>query len=226
MASAVGLAAAGNPPKESIAGKFGHWFAIYGAYLFLAGWSYLDYYFKVFGIDSRFLDIGFNDIVATGFAVLFGTGKWLSLIYLGILTVSLVMEIFIEEKSRARDMAAATLLVFLFIPTYLSSREAGREQANTDRGKGTKLATIEFNEKACSYRGKLLYVKGELLYVHDLKDITGDDAKKKTESQKLRKERCPIELDSEPSPVPQLWLVRASDLSDVRVIHFEQEAKP
>ena len=47
--------------SESIATRFEYWFAIYAVYLFLAGWTYLDYYFAVFGASVGWLEFGLND---------------------------------------------------------------------------------------------------------------------------------------------------------------------
>jgi hypothetical protein len=53
--------------KDSLASKFGHWTALYAAYSFLAGRSYLKYYFGVFGVDTGWLDLGSNDTMEWGF---------------------------------------------------------------------------------------------------------------------------------------------------------------
>jgi len=86
--------------KEGLSAKFGHWTALYAAYLFLAGWAYLRHYFEVFGVDTGWLDIGLSDTIAQGFSVLFGRGWPLSLVYLVIFLLSLALEVFWVNRSR------------------------------------------------------------------------------------------------------------------------------
>src|ERR1700682_1667142 len=80
--------------KESLSSKFPRWTALYAAFLFLAGWSYLRNYFRVFGIDVGWLELGVNETVAQGFSTLFGSGIWLSAAYLVIVLLSLLFEVF------------------------------------------------------------------------------------------------------------------------------------
>jgi hypothetical protein len=215
------LAAASPVESKALSEKFAHWIALYGAYLFLAGWSYLDYYLEVFGINSRWLELGANDTIARGFTVLFGVGAWLSGIYIAVLVISLVVEVFLKKRNRVVEAVAAMCLVLFLIPTFFVAKKAGIDQANTDRGAKTTLPTITFVQKLCAYRGKLVYVKGELFYIYNLANLPGGTIADKARS-------CPIDLDggADSAAVPQLWLVRGNDLSDVRIIHYEKEAKP
>ncbi len=210
---------AAPPESKAFSEKLAHWIALYAAYLFLAGWTYIDYYFGVFGINSRWLELGLNDTIARGFTVLFSSGAWLSFIYVCVLVVSLVVEIFLTKNSRAISALASIALVLLFIPTYCVARKAGIEQANTDRSAKTTLPTITFMQKLCAYRGKLVYVKTDLFYIYNLANLSGGSSPDKTHP-------CPIDIDGGSTSVPQLWLVRASDLADMRIVQYEKEAKP
>lgn len=202
--------------NESLSSKFAHWTALYAAYLFLAGWAYLRYYFAVFGVNAGWLDLGFNDTVAEGFTVLFGAGKCLSIVYLFIFIVSLVLEVFCVKQSRKINAVVASILVLLFPVIFEIARYAGISQANKDRGDKTSLPTITFVADQCSYRGKVVYLKAEAFYIFRLEYLVEP---KKTVV-------CPFDLTGVSPDVPQLWLVRSSDLKDVRVIHYQKETKP
>lgn len=218
--------------EEGLSTKFGHWTALYAAYLFLAGWAYLRHYFEVFGVDTGWLDFGLNDTIAQGFSVLFGTGWPLSLIYLVIFILSLALEVFWVNNSRKVNAGAACFLVLLFPVTFWVARCAGVKQANTDRGDKTSLPTITFAAGSCGYRGKAVYVKGESLYIYNLAylgmDIGSTKAvPKSTNPPPVKPIACPFDLgESSEVKVPELWLMRSGDLKDVRIVHYEKEAKP
>jgi hypothetical protein len=201
--------------KDGLATKLGHWTALYAAYLFLAGWAYLRSYFGVFGIDTGWLDLGLNDTVAHGFTVLFGTGAALSFVYLTILLLSFGIEVFFVKRGRGVDLGVVFCLVAIFPVTFWLARAAGINQARIDRGDKTSLPTIDFVAGACTYKGKLVYVKGEAFYVHEMTYLV----------QPKGPESCPFNLDGVSPTVPQLWLVRSGDLKDVRVIHYAKETK-
>jgi hypothetical protein len=197
-----------------LAARFAHWLALYGAYLFVAGWTYLDHYFRVFGISPRWLELGVDDTVARGFAVLFGAGEALTWIYLTALAIAILIEYFFPARSRSINTAAAIALVLLFVPTYLVSRRAGISAANIDRSDKTTLPTVTFAQQSCSYMGKLVYLRNDTLFVSTLQQ-TGPASTGP----------CPIDRPADAGGVPQLWLLRSTDLQDVRVIHYDREAK-
>lgn len=211
---ATATVAMDSADKEELSAKFGHWMALYTAFLFLAGFSYLKYYFRVFGVDTGWLEFGFNDTLASGFSVLFGSGALLSLVYLGVFLLTLICEVFYERRSRIVDALVPVLLVLLFPVTYQVARCAGIQRANNDRGSTTLLPTIAFTAGRCDYSGKLVYIKGDQFYVAGLAYLPSS----------AKQTSCPFDL-TDASKVPQLWLLRSSDLNDVRVIHYEKEAK-
>ena len=110
----------------------------------------------------------------------------------------------------------AVALIVMLVPTYLVSRTAGVQAANRDRSGATRLATITFTQGHCDYRGKLVDLKSELLFVYNLAKVTGPISPDKP---------CPIEPLAE-SKVPPLWLIRSDAVSDARIIHYAQEAIP
>jgi hypothetical protein len=147
---------------------------------------------------------------------LFGKGWELSLVYIVIFILFLVIEVLLPVRSRKIDAAFTCVLVLFFPVTFWVARCAGVSQANKDRGEKTSLPTVTFTADACGYGGKVVYVKGDSLYVYNLAYF-GEPAKPAT---------CPFVVGSQPSIVPQLWLLRSGDLKDVRVVHYEKEAKP
>jgi hypothetical protein len=189
--------------------------ALYAVYLFLAGWAYLRYYFRVFGIDTGWLGVGFNDTVADGFSVLFGPGVYLSLIYLVVFLATVVVDLWTKLKRSAQTIVAI-LLVMLFPMTFYAARRAGIEQANIDRGDRTSLPTIAFTAGGCDYRGKLVYIQSESLYLYNLTYSVNPP----------KNASCPFDLAGTTPAVPMLWIVRLSDLKDVTVLHYQKEAKP
>ncbi|MGO8807954.1 MAG: hypothetical protein ACLQJF_00665 [Candidatus Sulfotelmatobacter sp.] len=202
--------------REGLSAKFGHWTALYAAYLFLAGWAYLRHYFGVFGVDTGWLDLGLNDTIAQGFSVLFGRGWPLSLVYFLIFLLSLVLEVFCVNRSRKVDVGVACGLVLFFPVTFWVAGCAGISRANRDRGDKTSLPTITFAAGPCGYLGKVVYVKGEALYIYNLAYLEAP----------AKSIVCPFDLNDLSSKVPQLWLMRSGDLKDVRAVHYEKEAKP
>jgi hypothetical protein len=206
-----------NPLSGDTAGlaaRFAHWMALYAAYLFVAGWTYLDHYFRVFGISPRWLELGVDDTVTRGFAVLFGAGQALTWIYLTALAIAILVEYFFPARSRPINTAAAIALVLLFVPTYLVSRRAGISAANTDRSDKTTLPTVTFAQQQCSYKGKLVYLRNDTLFVSTLQQIEPSSTGP-----------CPIAPPAGMGGVPQLWLLRSTDLQDVRVTHYDKEAR-
>jgi hypothetical protein len=217
--------------KENLSGKFGHWTALYAAYLFLAGWAYLRRYFEVFGVDVGWLDFGFNDTIAQGFSVLFGKGRSLSVVYLAIFLVSLGIELFWVNRSQWVDASLAFGLVLFFPLTFWVAGCTGISQANTDRSDKTSLPTITFAAGPCGYRGKAVYVKGESLYIYDLDYLAAETGNPSVAPNNKRPTEkpvvCPFDLgESSEVHVPELWLMRSGDLKDVRIVHYEKEAKP
>lgn len=197
--------------KEGLSAKFGHWIALYAAYLFLAGWSYLKGYFKIFGIDTGWLDLGFNDTVARGFAVLFDAGKWLSIIYLVIFLLSMIVEVLSRKSSRIVNALVAVLLVFFFPCIYRIAGNAGIQNAEADRRDRSKLPTITFTAGSCDYRGKLVYIKSDLFYISNLAYLPSESSLSP----------CPFDLTGASGQIPQLWLVHSSELKDVRVMFYK-----
>ncbi len=205
-----------TPPADSLLAKFAHWATLYAAYLYLAGWGYLRTYYHVFGVGGSSLDIGFNDTLAQGFAVLFGSGWALSLIYVVVFGLSVVVEMTALGRRTLLRTALPTILVAFFPVTYLFATRAGIDRANIDRGQHTTLPSMAFTAGTCAYNGKLVHLKGDLLYVYNLAYLGVPHCC----------DGCPLDLSNTSPSVPQLWLIRAADIRDVRVIHYAKEVAP
>ena len=204
---------------ETLAGRLGPWLGIYVAYLFFAGWTYLDFYFAVYGINAQWLDLGVNDVIARGFVVLFDGGIWLSSVYLLILLLSLIADV-LGMSNRLLNVILVFLLAIGFIPTYFIAKNAGVASANIDRSGQTHLASITFSDGGCVYRGDLVYLKGDALYVNDLKLVSSSDHSPSTGHA------CHIQVVAETSEIPQLRLIRLTEIQDVRVVHYSREVRP
>jgi hypothetical protein len=108
------------------------------------------------------------------------------------------------------SVLVSLVLVVFFPVTYCVARYAGVDQASTDRGSRSTLATLAFTAGSCDYEGKLVYVKGDSLYVHQLKYLPSS----------TKSASCPFDPIGSDNDVPQLWLVRLSDIKDARIIHY------
>src|SRR6266478_4077401 len=65
---------------------------LYAIYVFISGWAFLDYYFRYYGVDTRWLDLSIYDILIKGFTVLFTGGSLLWPLYLILIAVPLIAE--------------------------------------------------------------------------------------------------------------------------------------
>src|SRR5712692_7436112 len=66
---------------------------VYAVYVFIAGWTFSDYYFRYFGVNPKWLDLDFHDSLTKGFTILFGGGgARLACLYLLMVMVPLMSE--------------------------------------------------------------------------------------------------------------------------------------
>ena len=214
--------------KEALSAKFARWFTLYAAFLFLAGWSYQESYFNVFGVDTTWLEFGVNDTIAKGFSVLFGAGVWLSWLYMVVFLLSAIEEL-LSTRSRVIDSVVVLSLLLLFPLFYLQATKVGRTQANIDRGLQSGLPVVTFSSGSCDYEGKLFYVKGDLLYVYEMHRIPESQSSVKDSESAAgptQSMSCPFEVATTAGPIPQLFLARLADLQDVRVTYSPTEVAP
>jgi|SRR5713226_4147582 len=176
---------------------------VYAVYIFIAGWTYSDFYFRSFGVNPRWLDIDFHDSLTKGFTILFGGGgaKRLGLVYLLMLIVPLVVEILHEVKNhpivrRVLELVLVAALAGLLPLTYCISRKAGISQAKLDKSDQSMLPTINFSVNKHPYIGQLLFMKNGMYYIHNVQD-------------------------KGKSVVMEVSIFRAEDVSDVTLVEFK-----
>ena len=143
-------------------------------YIFLSGWAFDDYYFRFFGLDPKFLDLGFHDTLVRGFTVIFIGARLLGVLYVALLLVPPFLNI-----SRWRPLIKILLMAALFIAllpaVYLISRSAGEQKARVDAGSMSTLPAVTFTFQKRSLIGKLLYMKGDIYFIHRVRSLGGED---------------------------------------------------
>jgi hypothetical protein len=175
---------------------------VYAVYVFVAGWTFSDHYFRYFGVNPKWLDIDFHDSLTKGFTILFGGGGVrLGCLYLLMVMVPLMSEGLHEVRNHptVRRILEGILVLTLagILPLiYWISRDAGISQAKLDKSSESTLPTINFTLKKRPYHGQLLFVKNGMYYIHDVQD----------EGR---------------SKVQEVSIFRAEDLSDITLIEFQ-----
>lgn len=181
---------------------------LYAIYVFLSGWAFLDYYFRYFGLDTRWLDLSTPEILIKGFTILFSERWWvLWPIYVLLFSVPLI----VERKLQKRFDIALAVVVFLLcmlFPIYLVSRSVGEKVAVVDKGVNSTLPAITFTAKLSrtQYHGKLLWFRSGTYFVHDVELIPGQNGKT---------------ADISPGSALELSIIRAEDVVDVAVIEHK-----
>ena len=105
---------------------------LYAIYVFISGWAFLDYYFRYYGVDTRWLDLSVYDILIKGFTVLFTGGSLLWPLYLILIAVPLIAER--KLKNQVWSVFTVTvLLLAVLLAVYTVSRRAGEERARLDK---------------------------------------------------------------------------------------------
>jgi hypothetical protein len=145
---------------------------LYGVYVFISGWAFLDYYFRYYGIDPRWLDIGSYDILIKGFTALFTGGGWLWPLYILLIVIPVIAEFEVRRATLSVLLVSGALIVIL-LGVYWVSRNAGEAMAKKDKGDQSTLASITFRDKAenVQYHGKLVLFRSGTYFVHDAEPI-------------------------------------------------------
>ena len=147
---------------------------LYVVCIFLSGWAFDDYYFRLFGLDPRFLDLGFHDTLVKGFTIIFAGASWLTVPYGALLLVTLFLSL-IRWPPWVKFLFMAVLFTALLLSVYLISRSAGERAARIDKGDHSTLPDITFSLGKRALIGKLLFVKGDAYFVHRLRHL-GDES--------------------------------------------------
>lgn len=155
---------------RTVVGNIAALVGFYAIFVYLAGWTFFDYYFRTFGLYTRWIDISIPETLMKGFVILFEGGGLLWPIYLFVLLVPVLFEVFPKlQKHTISQIVFAVLLLACLPLTYLISRSVGLRTAKNNQGSTTELPFIRFAGKCGNFSGRLLYVKEGVFYIHDLK---------------------------------------------------------
>jgi len=140
---------------------------LYLVYVFLSGWTFLDYYFRFFGLNPRWLDLSFYDTLVKGFTILYTGGELLWPVYIAVLVLPFAFDGCLKDRHWVfSKLLPAVILFLLIVPVYCISREAGISQARFDKGDRSRLPSIIFTVHGQDYHGKLLMLKGGTYFIH------------------------------------------------------------
>jgi hypothetical protein len=181
---------------------------LYAVYVFISGWAFLDYYYRYYGVDTRWLDLTTYDILIKGFTVLF-TGGWLLWpLYVVLITLLLIAERKLQNRIWSVLVITITLLAIL-LAVYIVSRRAGERIAQADKGDSTTLPSIIFRLRSSKlqYHGKLLGFRSGVYFVHGVALVPGQNSSSADTSGS--------------SSDLELSMIRAEDITDISVIEHQ-----
>lgn len=178
---------------------------LYAVYVFISGWAFLDYYFRYYGIDPRWLDIGSYDIFIKGFTALFTGGGWLWPLYVLLILIPVIAEYKVRNTLRSALSVSGALIVIL-LGVYSVSRSAGEAMAKRDKGDQSTLSSITFRDKAenVQYHGKLVLFRSGTYFVHDAEPIP---------NQKTRASSYGSNIE--------ISVFRAEDITNIRIAEHQ-----
>jgi hypothetical protein len=178
--------------------------ALYAVYVFISGWSFLDYYYRYYGVDTRWLDLTTYDILIKGFTVLF-TGGWpLWPLYILLIALPLIAERKVPNRIWS-VLAITVVLLLILLGVYLVSRAAGERMAQIDKSDKTTLPSVIFRSKITrlQYHGKLLGFRSGTYFIHGLALVPGQQS-------------APLDVSETPLAL-ELSMLRSEDISDVTI---------
>jgi hypothetical protein len=141
--------------ENGIVSKLTQLFALFVIYVFLSGWTFFDSYYRSFQIDSRWLDLPFQEVLAKGFTILFTSGYWLWPLYTLMILTSVLFEDFefVRNRLKASRLAVTAILCFvlcgILVGVYFASQSAG----------SARLKRIKDENRNCRwsfFRGSLI----------------------------------------------------------------------
>jgi hypothetical protein len=156
--------------EKNVLAKVTGFFALYGLYVFVAGHSFFDYYYGTYGIDPRWLDLGFAEVMIRGFTALFlwqGILLWPIYIFVIIAPISFELISRFGQKPILRASVIAILLLLLPL-TYWVAANAGERVALENKGETTRLPYVTFSTKTGKFGGRLLLFRAGMVFVHDV----------------------------------------------------------
>jgi len=157
----------GMAEKNVLANVTG-FFGLYGLYVFVAGHTFFDYYYGTYGVDPRWLDLGFAEVMVRGFTVLFlwrGIILWLIYIFVIITPISFELTSRFDRKAMLQASIIAMLLCLVPV-TYWVAANAGEGLALENKGDKTSLPYVTFSTKTGKFGGRLLLFRAGMVFVH------------------------------------------------------------
>jgi hypothetical protein len=141
---------------------------LYALYVFLAGHAFFENYYGTFGIDPRWLDLGFAEVIIRGFTLLFlAQGFYLWPIYIFVFISPIIFELTSQISRRALLQACIiAVLLCLFPATYLAAANAGASLAHKNMGEGTSMPYMTFSTATGKFGGRLLLFRAGMVFVH------------------------------------------------------------
>jgi len=195
-----------EPEKGGLVSAVAQLLVVYGIYVFISGWAFLDYYFRYFGLDTRWLDLSTPEVLIKGFTVLFSHLWWvLWPIYVLLFTVPLIVERKLQ-KSFGVALAVVVFMLLMLFPIYLVSRSVGEDMAIVDKSVNSTLPAVTFtdNTSKLQYHGRLLGFRSGTYFVHGAGLIPGQNAKVASMGSNL-----------------ELSIIRAEDINDVVIVEHK-----
>ncbi len=168
--------------------------AIYGVYLYVAGWGYLYHYFHTFNIDPTWLDFSLYDVLTKGADLMVFGWKEHQLVYGAALVFPFVGGLVWVKGRLALNLMVGAVIFFLMLPIYFVSGSSGAYRARYNAERRPPI-TFEYDHRP--FIGRLLYFKSGTYYIyqaHAIEDVNNH---------------------------PELSIYRANELTDVKVATYK-----
>ena len=124
---------------------------LFVVYIFLPGAVYLNFYYRSFGVSTRWLDIPASEVLLRAFTLMLDF-KTLFAVVFGLLLLGPVLVEITTNLSTSVVVNTVLVLTYIMSPLYLyvESRAVASEDARRDKGKGTTLPFITYSLKNCA----------------------------------------------------------------------------
>jgi hypothetical protein len=132
-----------------------------------------------------------------GSLLFFIGARWMSVLYVALFLIPPFLNIS-SWRPLIKILLMAVLFIGLLPAVYLISRSAGEQKARIDAGSASTLPAVTFTFQKRSLIGKLLYMKGDLCFIHRVRPFGGEEGGN-------------IELSA----------YRASEIEDVKIVGHE-----
>jgi hypothetical protein len=153
---------------NTVVSKLSSLVGLYAIFVYVSGWTYLDYYYRSFGLYTRWIDISLPETLMKGFIILFEGGQCLWFIYLFIVVVPVLFEVFPQVRRYVAAQLTVALIMLACLPlTYYIAKSVGMKAAQRNKSELSALPEVSFTVGCRRYVGKLLFAKDGVYYIHD-----------------------------------------------------------